>query len=242
MKNILCKLIIITLVIGSATAFLSCSEMFPIHRGNGKIITTERNFSAYNKIDCSGSADVQFYASDEYRTVVTVDSNLEEFTEVFVKNNTLHIRPKIGYSLKYTNFLVEVYCPALTDVSLSGSGSFVGIDKIITPSFEMSISGSGTMNGVIECDIFSTKISGSGKIEIEGATKNANVTISGSGRFNGNNFNIKEAEVRISGSGNANMWIEDHLKANISGSGRINYRGNPTIESSISGSGRVRKI
>lgn len=231
-----------TLVIGSATGFLSCSDMFPTHRGNGKLITIEQNVSPYEKIDCSGNADVQYYASEVYRAVVTIDSNLEEFTEVFVKNNTLHIRSKTGCSLIHTKYLVEVYCPVLTDVSQSGLGSFVGIDKIVAPSFNTSISGSGKINGIIECEHFSTKISGSGKIEIEGATKEANVIISGSGKFNGNSFNIRNADVRISGSGNVNMWIEEHLKATISGSGNINYRGNPTIDSSISGSGRIRKI
>ena len=242
MKKIGFTLIIMTFVIGSATGLLSCSEMFPIHKGNGKLITTEQNVSPYTKIDCSGSADVQFYASDEYKTAVTVDSNLDEFTEVFVKNNTLHIRSKAGYTIHYTQFLVKVYCPLLTEVSLSGSGSFAGIDKIITPSFHTSISGSGKVDGIITCDNFSTKISGSGKINIEGAANDADVIISGSGKFNGNNFNIQKAEVKISGSGDANMWIEDHLKAIISGSGKINYRGNPTVDSSISGSGRIRRI
>ena len=216
--------------------------MFPVHRVNGKLVTSDRNVSPYEKIDCSGSADSQYYPSDEYRTVVTVDANLEEFTEVFVKNNTLHIRSKSGYILKFIKFLVEVYCPVLKDVSLSGSGNFDGIDKIVAPSFIATVSGSGDIRRNIECDNFSGKISGSGKIEFTGVSTDANIAISGSGKFSGNDFITKEAVVKISGSGNVNVWIENHLKATISGSGNINYSGEPTIVASISGSGRIRKI
>ena len=228
-----------TLVIGSVA---SCSEMFPIHHGNGKLIIYEKNVSPFEKIDCSGSAHVHYYASDEYRAVVTVDANLEDFTEVYVRNKTLHIRSKSGYVLHCTKFLVEVYCPVLTDVFLSGSGNFNGMDIIVTSSFATSISGSGNIYGTIECDNFSTKMSGSGKVELTGAAKDANIVISGSGKFSGSAFLTKEATVIISGSGIVDIWVENHLKANISGSGNINYRGEPTIVSSISGSGHIRKI
>ncbi|MCL2727557.1 MAG: DUF2807 domain-containing protein, partial [Bacteroidales bacterium] len=176
---------------------------------------------AFEKINCESSAEVHFYASDEYRTVITVDSNLEEFAEVFVRNNTLHIRPKRGHSSIFTKFIVEVYSPTVKEVSLSGSGK---------------------MYGTVECNSFTAKITGSGKIAIDGVAKDAHITISGSGKFDSADFNIKRATVTISGSGVANIWVDDNLKANISGSGRINYRGEPKIDSSITGSGRIRKI
>jgi len=242
MKKIFCKLVFLTFVLWSVAGLSSCSEMFPIHKGNGRLIAYEKSVAAFEKIDCEGSADVHFYASDEYRTVVTVDSNLEEFAEVFTKNNTLHIRPKRGYTCIFTKFLVEVYCPTVSEVSLSGSCNFSGKSKLVTPSFETTISGSGKVVGTVECDSFSAKISGSGKIAIDGVTKNANIVISGSGKFDGADFNIIEAIVKISGSGDANIWVEDILKANISGSGKINYRGEPKIDSTISGSGRIRRM
>jgi len=242
MKKIAYKLVFLTFVLGSVAGLSSCSEMFPIHKGNGRLMTYEKSVSVFEKIDCEGSANVHFYASDEYRTVITVDSNLEEFAEVFTKNNTLHIRPKRGYSCIFTKFLVEVYCPTVTEVSLSGSCDFSGKSKIVTPSLETTISGSGKMIGTVECDSFSGKISGSGKIAIDGVAKDANIVISGSGKFDGADFNIKDAIVKISGSGDANIWVDDILKVNISGSGRINYRGEPEINSSISGSGRIRRM
>jgi len=238
MKNIYSKLVVI---IGIAVVVTSCVRFLPI-TGNGNLETFEINVSSFEKISSAGSVEIRYYASNEYHAVVTIDSNLKEYVEIDTKNNVLSIKTKNGYSISYTRFLVDVYCPFVSSVMISGSGSFTGMDKITSSSFETHISGSGKVNGTIECNKFSTKISGSGKITVEGNCNNANIEISGSGNFFGNYFCIKNATINISGSGDANLYVTDYLKANISGSGVIKYRGNPIIESNISGSGKIKKM
>ena len=220
----------------------SCVKyMFSIN-GNGVLATSEKTVSAFEKINVAGTAKVRFHASeDEYRVVVTVDENLYEYVEVFTKNNALNIRTKHGYSCSFTTFQVDVYCPSLRGVSMSGSGSFEGFDKITTSNFEATVSGSGKVNGTVECEKFTAKVSGSGRITIAGNSHDANIDISGSGSFGGSDFEIFTAAVGISGSGSANVWVTEYLKARISGSGVVNYRGEPRVETNISGSGRVRK-
>jgi hypothetical protein len=229
-------------VICISVGYVSCDKcIFPI-KGNGHLVTLEKNVSAFEKINDLGSAKVRFHASEEYRAVVTVDENLDEYIEVFTKNNTLYIRPRIGHSCVFTKFIVDVYCPVLTGISISGSGSFEGIDKISASTLEIYVMGSGKVAGTVECDNLSVKISGSGKITVDGYSTDANIAISGSGRYNGNDFSIKNASVNISGSGHANIFVTDNLIAKISGSGNINYRGEPKIDYKISGSGRIRKL
>jgi len=193
-------------------------------KGNGNLITSEKSVSSFEKINIAGSADVRFYASQEYRTKVTVDSNLLEYTEIETRGNTLNIGTKNGkYSLNFTKYLVEVYCPAVNNVSISGSGRFVGIDSINVPAF-------------------TAVISGSGNILVAGNSGESDIDISGSGSFNGNELGVNKAVVRISGSGKASINVSEYLNANISGSGDISYRGNPKIDSKISGSGRLNKL
>jgi len=210
-------------------------------RGNGNITTSEKSVSSFEKINISGSAEVHFYASQEYRTFVTVDSNLLEYLEIDTKGNTLNIGTKSG-NLKFTKYLVEVYCPAVNSVSISGSGRFAGMDDINVSAFTLNISGSGRIEGTIKSETFAAKISGSGSIMLIGNGDDSDIDISGSGSFNGNEFSINKAAVRISGSGKANVNVSEYLNAKISGSGNINYRGNPKIDSKISGSGRLKKM
>lgn len=235
------KIILMAALIGISAGSTSCiKSVFPI-TGNGHLVNWESKVSTFEKINSSGSAEIRFYASDEYRAVVTIDENLCDYVEVFTKNNALTIRHEREQNISPTKFLVDVYCPVISSVTMSGSGSFTGMDHIVAPTFETIISGSGKVEGTVECLDFSTKISGSGKITVDGTSKNTNISISGSGDFNGIDFCTQNATVQISGSGNVNIFVSDYLKANISGSGKINYRGDPEIDSTVSGSGKIRK-
>ena len=251
------NIIAIVFIIGFSATCLSC-VIFPII-GNGQLITTEMTVSSFEKINVSGNTEVRFHASQGQRVVVTVDSNLSDYVDIFTRNRELNIRLKNRGSYSFTRFLVDVYCPALTGISVSGSGSFTAMDKIVTSSFEAAISGSGKTEGTIECGNFSAKISGSGRINnnvvcdsltadisgsgeitITGTGRDSNVRISGSGDFKGIEYKTNNVSAQISGSGNLRIWVLDYLKASISGSGSVRYRGNPRIDFNGSGSGRLR--
>jgi len=210
-------------------------------KGNGNLQTSEKTVSSYEKIYCAGSAEIRFHTGEAYQAVVTIDDNLEEYVEIFTENNVLNIKTKTGHSFSPTKFMVDVYCPVLTGVTMSGSGSFKSADKIIASTFESKIAGSGKIEGTIECDNYSANIAGSGTIAIHGNSNDANISIAGSGDFNGNELNTKNATVSITGSGNANVCVSDNLTAKISGSGNVNYSGEPKVDSNVSGSGRIRK-
>jgi hypothetical protein len=240
MKNL--SLVIMAVAIGIAVVCSSCIIAITPIVGNGNIRTSERTVSSFNKIHISGSAEVRFHESQEYRASVTVDSNLDEYVEVYVSGNVPNIRTRNGYFCSFTKLLVDVYCPVLTRVSMSGSGYFEGADTITTPVFAADISGNGKISGRIECESFSAKISGSGKINVTGNSGSSKISISGAGTFYGDTFTVNTAVVSISGSGNVNVYVTNSLKADISGSGTIYYRGNPQVNSKISGSGRVKKI
>ena len=238
MKNIFCKLVIMTFVI---SIFTGCCEPVFI-RGNGNLKTSEIPVSAFEKINCSGSAEVRYFASNDYRVEYSIDSNLDEYVEIYARNNVLNIKLQKGHSYSYKKFLVDVYCPVITSVEISGSVSFEGVDEIITSRFESNISGSGKVKGIFDCQDFIAKTSGSSKMTISGNSENANIDISGSGKFNGNDFYTKNATIKISGSGEITICVEDYLKATISGSGKVSYWGNPAVDSNISGSGKINKM
>ena len=234
------------------------SPGFP-KRGNGNIISSEIPISQFEKIYIGGRAVVNYHASLEYRAVVTVDSNLEEYVNVYTENGVLNIRTKRGRNLRFTNYTVDAYAPSLTGVSISGSARFEAVDKISSREFRLNISGHGKINGAFECDNFSSRISGSGEIDSEivcknfsssvsgsgyikltGSAADMDITVSGSGNLMLSEFQTNNADLDISGSGLIHVWVLDRLNARVSGSGRVQYRGNPIVDFSGSGSGRLR--
>jgi len=239
MKKVFKSFVVLAFIIGVFAGCVACG--FNVIKGNGNLLTSEKYVSAFEKIHVSNSANVRFHSSSEYRVVVTTDENLDEYVEIVTKNNVLNIGTKSG-SYSFSKFLVELYCPTLTGISMSGSGSFESVDKITTSTFDTSVSGSGKIEGNIECEKFYARISGSGRIIITGSSKDADIGISGSGKFNGSDFIVNNATVRINSSGNVDVHTTDNLKANISGSGNINYRGEPKTDTNVSGSGRIRKM
>ena len=234
------KIVFILAIIGIYLNTVSCA--FNTIKGNGNLKTFEKSVSSFEKIDFGSSANVHFHASSDYKMVVTVDENLEQYLDISVQGNVLKIGTK-GGSYTFTKFQVDLYCPVLTGIGVSGVGSFVSTDTIVAPTLESDVSGAGKIEGIIvKCDKFSANISGAGKMNITGTSKDADINISGAGRFNGNEFTVNNATVSASGAGKANLSVTDNLKADASGAGHINYRGDPKADTSVSGAGKVNKL
>jgi hypothetical protein len=219
--------------------FMSCVTAI---RGNGDKITDERVLPSFERIATSGNVDVRFHSSTEYRAIVTVDSNLNEYFETIVMNNTLRARQKSGQNIVSGKIIVDVYCPFVSEVLISGSGRFEALDKIIVPVFKINISGSGYLNGNIECNSFFADVSGSGDMDISGNSDAANIRISGSGTLYGSEFRVKNYSIDINGSGKADIFAEDYLAASVSGSGSIKYRGDAEVDFWSSGQGKIARI
>jgi cytoskeletal protein CcmA (bactofilin family) len=243
------------LLIGISVVFISCVTI-----GNGNIIIDERILSSFEKIKISGSIEVRLHSGTDYRAVVTVDSNINKYIETIVINNELIIRQKPAMRYLSAGGIVDIYCPNISEISKSGSGSFETIDRIIAQTFRMNISGSGKFSGNIECESFFADISGSVRTNVMVNSKETNIEISGSGRFNGNiecdNFfahisgsaninitgNTEKADIRISSSGKFNgaEFRITNCSANISGSGEINIFVEDSLDGKVSGSGNIK--
>jgi hypothetical protein len=136
-----------------------------------------------------------------------------------------------------------VTMPELKALGVSGSGKAEIKDAVKGDGLDLNVSGSGKIftNDVMVSDL-GCSISGSGNIVPGGngnATK-ANISISGSGNFEGESFKIGTAEIRISGSGNCSCYVTESLRTSVSGSGNVTYGGNPKVDAHVSGSGKVR--
>ena len=229
------KIILTVLLIALAISFANAAGA----RGNGNTVTIEKKLPPFERIHIGGTAAVNYHLSNEYRVLVTVDSNLEEHLDIVTNDSRLSVRPKQGQRIFPTEFTVDVYSPSLSGVSLSGDVQFMGKDKISARDLSLRISGSGEIDADIICENFSANISGSGRISLSGSCNDLALTISGSGNFEGYDFQSNNADVRVSGSSRIDIWALENLKIRMSGSGWLRYRGNPYIDSSSSGSGYI---
>jgi hypothetical protein len=128
----------------------------------------------------------------------------------------------------------------LDRLEVSGSGNATGIGTLRGDSTVLA-SGSGSveltglaMTGVV------VDLSGSGGVTLGGTADTQQVTLSGSGGYDGSGLITAEADVEVDGSGSARVQVTDRLSATVNGSGDITYTGNPPqVDRSTSGSGDI---
>jgi hypothetical protein len=84
-----------------------------------------------------------------------------------------------------------------------------------------------------------TAISGSGSMNLSGKADHHDAKISGSGKINAFDMQVKSVSLKVSGSGDCKVNATETLNARVSGSGDVFYKGRPHITSKISGSGSL---
>lgn len=246
--------------------------------GNNEITEEIRPLPSFTEVSSSGSFNIYYTHGDETSVKIDAESNLIPYIETSVFNNSLEIRFAQHVNVQHNQDIdIYVTSPTINKIQLSGSGkieadSVSGNSLVLDVSgsgniethfygrnFKSTISGSGLMDIVADCDtaetdvsgsghinleaygckITNVTISGSGKAELTGSSDKANFAIVGSGKISAYDFPVKEAGVEISGSGDVYINVSDYLDAILSGSGNLHYMGSPVINSNISGSGKL---
>jgi hypothetical protein len=239
----LLNLSIVAILIASLS-FTSCDKEVICTDGDGAIITKTLSIADFTGIDLEEAGDVIISQGATQEVVVTGHSNIVNKLKTDVSGDIWKIDLGRGCFDNY-ELTIMVTVPDLETVRLSGSGNitvndFTGQNN----DLELDISGSGEMflNTFNSPNNLNVNISGSGAItfyeEITGVNK-LDLRISGSGEFYGFLVNADECKIKVSGSGDCEVSVNDELDVNISGSGNVYYKGNPTLTQHISGSGTL---
>lgn len=125
-----------------------------------------------------------------------------------------------GFWINDDEVRIVVTAPSVTRFEIPGSADLTlrGYDQ---PSLSLDIAGSGDVTG-------------------SGATQALALTISGSGDVDFSDLLAEDADIAISGSGDARIAAAGAAKVNLSGSGDIDFATRPTsLSQTITGSGDV---
>jgi hypothetical protein len=208
--------------------------------GVGPVIERKVELSRFTGITIPGSAKI--YLSQGSEQVVKIEGQ-----ENIIDNLILDIAGGVwrieGKKPVWRSETLKIYITIeeLNLIKISGSGDVFTENHFDGKSdLELRISGSGTINLDIEADDIDGSVSGSGNIYLTGSADKLNLGISGSGKIKAEKMKAQSADVRITGSGNMDIWVVENLDATISGSGSVYYTGNPRVNTRVSGSGNVR--
>jgi hypothetical protein len=214
-------------------------------KGNGKMVTIERSTGDYEGISVAGWFDVELIAGREGALTIKGEENLLEYIITEVKDGTLVIKVEKGVNLQSSSWKsggISITIPVeeIDELSMSGSGDLVGKTVLKSPNFSTRMSGSGDMDLSVETQNLDVTLSGSGDMNLKGNADSLEVQISGD--INAYDLIASHVSAVVSGSADIKVTANESLKARVSGSGDITYRGNPgKIDSKTSGSGDISK-
>ena len=233
--------------------------------GKGALEKFDRDAKDFKGIEVSSSANVYVRQAAAYKVVIEAQKNIADVFETVVEGGILKLKFKSGsWNMQFDKLNVYVETPSVSSLSISGSGDvtvetpFEGDDLSISVSgsgnvkadktltfkkLETQISGSGDMNlSDVASDDVSSKVTGSGNIELKGKAQTAHFTVAGSGDLEAKNLIAKSVVASVGGSGNITCHADEAIDANAGGSGEIKYSGNATsVKSHAGGSGAVTK-
>jgi len=228
----------------AVTSFSSCKKSGFCFKGDGNIITEQRDLTEFSQISLATSADIHFIQSDDYSVEIKASENLMSIIETEVVNSKLKIKRKNNTCLRGGNPIhIYISAPDISRFAISGSGNVEAKGLFVANNLELSVSGSGDFRfDSLDVDDIDISISGSGDMALFGidTASTQKIKISGSGDISAFDLPVYHSTISIAGSGNCKIHAVDELDVKISGSGDVLYKGQPAVNSNISGSGSLR--
>lgn len=209
-------------------------------KGDGNIKRSEIKTGYFNKVNTSGSLDVFIRQGSEASVQIVADSNLLEYINAEVDDNTLIIKHTKRISLtRPAKIMITV--PDLDLIRVNGASSINITDTFRTRDLTINIRGAGNAYGFVESEYLKAAISGAGEMTLLGRSVNSEMSVKGAGKINASSFYVDDLKVKIQGAGDATVHAVNTLDASIYGTGKIEYSGNPHLTEKIKGIGRIVK-
>ena len=126
------------------------------------------------------------------------------------------------------------------EIQVSASGSVTVEDSLALSQVDLVIMASGDIRvDNIEADFVSAESSASGSLFVNGDAGELTVELSASGDYDGADLRVEDAEVRLTASGDADVFATGRVTGRLSSSGDLTVRGGADVDVTTSGSGDV---
>jgi hypothetical protein len=218
-------------------------EPWPSIRGEGPMVRDTYEMGYFDGVQVDVNALVRISQGSETSLEILGQENILDILDVRTVNNVLVISFDENV-WKYEKLEIDIEVPDLNLISSMGSADIRMMTPLSTENLSLDIFGSGsTVIPELSAIELSSRIHGSGNIEVGGSVETEEVSINGSGNFYAFELFATEVRINIFGSGNGNIFVSNSLHASIHGSGSVFFKGNPQLSNtSIFGSGKVVKV
>ena len=233
-RNIICTALALLV---SITAMASNWRVKAVKDKEMKICTIElQDPEAFSLIDLNVAGDLEYTQSSNNESGVTliVSEDLADKVEATIHHGRLVVAYKRGTKHHFTTnsqLKVIAHSPALSGVSVNGSGDVMLRGPIRTESLTLHINGSGDVEAHdLTSQRVSVNINGSGDVQLAGKAREAHYDINGSGDIDCDLLRCLHVNATVNGSGDIECYASESINANINGSGDVDCSGQPKTQ------------
>lgn len=187
--------------------------------GLGSIVNEMREVPDFQRIRSTIFADILLTQGPKEDLIIKAQPNILRELTTEVANGELTLRFNRCVNITQP-VAVLITVPEIRFLTLTGVGDIIAQNNLDLNDLTLNLSGVGDIN-------------------LGGSATNLDVLLSGVGAVRVFDLITEDCIIVISGSGDAEVTVNDNLDVTISGSGTVYYKGNPTIHSSITGVGKL---
>lgn len=232
MKKTVSIFMLFALALVSTTVWAeSLSERIRASKNN---VTKEVNVGGFDAVCLNGSSKIIYtQTSGKQELELSVPDNLQDIVQVYVKNRTLIIELKKGYSVSFENgasLELRVAAPMVRSAVINGSGDIIfenGVD--VNHGIDWTVNGSGDIDAdKVKCRKMNVAVNGSGDIALGDVSGvEMNMAVNGSGDVAVKSISADRVNSAVNGSGDVNIKgiSADEVNGTVNGSGDVTLSG-----------------
>ncbi|MDR3133164.1 MAG: DUF2807 domain-containing protein [Prevotellaceae bacterium] len=223
----------------------------------------QRAAPPFQNLSIAGNFEVTALPSDSNYIVIQAPEKLLPHIQTKATGGSLKIYVNKAIRQRRAKARLYLYCAdwkSMEQLHLSGMVRFTCTDTLKAQAFSAKLSGASHLDVVVHNEYTAFDMSGASNISanivaervhfnlsgackatLSGAASRTDLKVSGAARINAARFAVDTAKVRLSGSSNIGLHVNNYLDIHASGASRIHYTGTPATDLSVSGAAKVQR-
>lgn len=232
----------LVLALLSFPLLLSSCIFSPTIKGNGNVVTQEREVDLFDEIKASRGINLYLTQGESTSLVIEADENLLEVIETEVAGDELIIRSTANVK-NAKSYKVFVTAPEFEVIKGLAGCNIFSETELSANELELRASAGSNFNLEINAQTVDVSASAGSNMKLKGLAEDFYGKASSGSNIKAEDLKTKNAEAKVSSG--ANIWItaNNRLEAGANSGGNIFYAGEPTdTEVHKSSGGNVIKM
>ncbi|MDH5607861.1 MAG: DUF2807 domain-containing protein, partial [Cyclobacteriaceae bacterium] len=173
-----------------------------------------------------------------------VEASGIELSDVITEITGDRLKIHLANNLRVNHVRVRVYLTyrQLDELRASSAASLSSDEVLEAEDLRIDVSSAASIKLAIEVRKLDVNVSSAGDVELSGHANSQRVEVSSAGDYDASELESAMADVDVSSSGKAGVFVTEILEADASSAGKVIYRGNPSkMYGNSSSGGHIRK-